>query len=488
MSSQNDAETIRLLYIHNPWWTTGEVPTSLAPAFRRRDFYKLRETITEKEITGIVGARRVGKTTLMYQLVQSLLEKVNPSNILFLKVDDTYLNVDEAKIRSIFDLYSINILQKPLENLDERVYILLDEIQSLDNWELFLKRWFDLGYNIKFVVSGSSSSQIMSDSQESLVGRFHPQIVCPMKFLETVRYHERATDPERRYDQINWRLRDALRASILNDDPGPLFEAFSKASIELARERDQLLIYLQDYLIKGGYPAIVTSDDLYKNAEMLRDYLSLTIYKDVVKTFRIRDPKSFEAVFGVIASECCHRLNYSSISRELGIKRDTLRDYLFYLKYSFLVSESRFYSRNLRTQMKKEKKIYVNDIGLRNSVLGLIDRSVLHNPQQMGILVENVVADHCKRLKFNIEQGSTSVINYWNDNRGHEVDIIMEIFRKPIPIEVKYREDIKKSELTGLYGFMEKYETPVNLVVTKNILKMDEKILYVPLWIYLFLC
>ena len=488
MSSENDAETIRLLYIHNPWWTTGEVPTSLAPDFKRRDLHKLIEAIEAKEITGIVGARRVGKTTLMYQLVQSLLESVDPLNILFLKVDDTYLNVDEAKIKSIFDLYSINLLQKPLENLDERVYILLDEIQSLNNWELFLKRWFDLGYNIKFVVSGSSSSQIMSDSQESLVGRFHPQMVCPMKFLEVVRYHEREADPERRFDQINWHLREALRTSVRSDDLNPLFEAFSKANIELARERDQLLIYLQDYLIKGGYPAIVTSDDLYKNAEMLRDYLALTIYKDVVKTFRIRDPKSFEAVFSVVASECCHRLNYSSISQELGIKRDTLRDYLFYLERSFLVSESRFYSRNRRTQMKKEKKIYVNDIGLRNSVLGLIDRSVLRDPQQMGVLAENVVADHCQRLKLNIEQGSTSSINYWNDDRGHEVDIVMDLYNKPIPIEVKYREAVRKKDLTGIYRFKERYQSPINIVVTKKTIKMEEDILYVPLWLYLMIC
>ena len=64
----------------------------------------------------------------------------------------------------------------------------------------------------------------------------------------------------------------------------------------------------------------------------------------------------------------------------------------------------------------------------------------------------------------------------------------MELFRKPIPIEVKYREDVRKSELTGLQGFMERYQTPVNLVVTKNTFKMENDILYVPLWIYLFIC
>ena len=488
MSSEDDAEIIRLMYIHNPWWNAGEVPESLAPNFRRRDFYKLKDEIHAREILGIVGARRVGKTTLMYQLIDYLLESVNQLNVLFLTVDDTYLKIDEARIRKIFDLYSINVLQSPLEDLDSRVYVLLDEIQSLENWEFFLKRWFDLGYNMKFIVSGSSSSQIMSDSQEALVGRFHPQMVCPMKFLEVIRYKERAVDPDRRFDQINWELRDSLRLSLRDENPQILFEGFRKAGMTLAPERDQLLIYLQDYFIKGGYPAVVTTDDLYKCAEMLRDYLSLTIYKDVVKTFKIRDPKAFEAVFGVVASECCHRLNYSNISQDLGIKRDTLRDYLFYLEFSFLTAESRFYSKSRRTQMKKEKKIYINDVGLRNSVLGLIDRTVLHNPMQIGVIVENIVADHCRRLKFNIEKGSLDPLYYWKDPRGHEVDIVMELFNKPIPIEVKYREDVTKSDLTGLLKFIESYESPINIVVTKNAFKIEDDILYVPLWLYLFLC
>ncbi len=191
MQASSDTDILRILYQQNPWWTTGNVPPSLAPAFKRRDFHHLREGLEQKEITGILGARRVGKTTLMYQLIQDLLKTVEAPRIMFLKVDDYfYLKVDEESIKKIFELYTINILKTPLENLQAPIYIFLDEIQSLPNWGLFLKRWYDLSYKIKFTVSGSSSSTIRQGAIETLAGRIHTQIVCPMKYLEVVRFKE----------------------------------------------------------------------------------------------------------------------------------------------------------------------------------------------------------------------------------------------------------------------------------------------------------
>ena len=132
-----------------------------------------------------------------------------------------------------------------------------------------------------------------------------------------------------------------------------------------------------------------------------------------MKTYGIRNPKSFESLFVVLASEYCQRHNYMNPSNELGIKRDTIRDYLYYLTNSYLISESRFFSKNLRTQMRRDKKIYVNDTGLRNAVLGFINDETLRDPVQLGIMAENTVVDHCKRLKFNLERGTGAPLNYW---------------------------------------------------------------------------
>ena len=481
-------DIVRVLYAHNPWWRTGKVPKQLSPNFRRRDFYKLRDQMSSNEITGIVGARRVGKTTLMYQLVEDLLTKVDPKNILYLKVDDPFLSPTTDALRNIFDIYAINILSQPLESVQDTVYIMLDEIQAVEDWELFLKRWYDLGYKMKFIVSGSSSLEIMQRGAESLVGRFHPQIVCPMKFLEVIRYENKEVDTDRRYDHINWKIRESFLKGIQDNNPETVFNAFQWASIQLAAERDEIRIKLDDYLIRGGYPAVVSINDYYKSTEILRDYLYLTIYKDIVKIFSIRDPKTFESLFTVLASECCNKHNYSNLANDLGVKRDTIKDYLFYLTHSYLINETKYYSKNIRKQARNNKKIYINDNGLRNSVLGLIDQETLTDPLQKGKLVENIVADHCRRMKFSLGQSYDSDIFYWNNKKGQEVDIIVELLGKPIPIEVKYRREIKKSDLSGMHEFIEQYETPFNLVITQHTLSLKDDYINIPLWLFLLLC
>jgi predicted AAA+ superfamily ATPase len=202
----------------------------------------------------------------------------------------------------------------------------------------------------------------------------------------------------------------------------------------------------------------------------------------------IRDPKTFEALFGVLASECCQRLNYGTIANELDIRKETLRDYLFYFQYSFLVSESRFYSKSRRHQERKEKKIYISDVGLRNAVTGYLDSAITANGGQLGFICENVVADHVKRLKFHYEQGLQADLFYWYDQAKSEVDIVLEVFQKLIPIEVKYQNDISRSELKGTKSFMKKFNPPFGIIVTKKDLKIEENLLYVPLWLFLLLC
>jgi len=289
-------------------------------------------------------------------------------------------------------------------------------------------------------------------------------------------------------DEINRALRGALVVSIRSGSPSSIYQAFNLLNIRLASEKDQLLIYLQQYLMKGGYPEVVITEDLYKVTNILRDYLDQTIYRDIVKAFLIRDPRSFETLFTVLASECCRRLNYSTLRRELGIRKETLKDYLFYLEQSFLITEARFYTRSRRSQEMKEKKIYVNDVGLRNAVTGFLDPNIIGVQEQMGLVTENVVADQCRRLKFKLEHGLDSTIFYWIDKRGYEVDVVVELFKKPIPIEVKYQENVSEPELVGIHEFIERHMSPIGFVVTRNDLKLEGRLIFVPLWLFLFLC
>lgn len=483
----DETEILRVLHLHNPWWESRRVPSSKALPFKRRDFYKLLEGLKNPKVAAIIGARRVGKTVLMYQLIDYIVLNFGPERVMYLSLDDPYLKVDVEILGRIFDLYSKYILKLPFSDVAEPVYIFLDEIQTLDGWELVLKRWFDLGYRVKFFVSGSSSVNILTGGAESLVGRMRLQIVFPMKFLETIRFRMADEDFERRFDKVNWELREAFKTAVEKNDAAAFYSALRENANFLAGDIDRIVLFLQSYLLKGGYPEVVKVDDLDLAAESLKTYLNLTIYKDIVRTFKIRDPVAFEELIAVLARECCQRLNYSELARTLELKRHTLKSYVYFLKTTFLISESEYYSKSRAKRIRREKKLYVNDPGIRNVAVGALNDYLLSNTVELGRVVEAVVANHCRRLKFDLEPASEVQLFYWK-NKGYETDIVVDMLQKPIPIEVKYRDRIGRKDLKGLLEFSEKHRTPFQAVITREKLDLNGNVVFIPLWLFLLMC
>ncbi len=483
----DETEILRILHMHNPWWESKQIPSSKALPFKRRDFHKLLEDLTNPKVTAIIGARRVGKTVLMYQLIDHIISSFGSEKAMYLSLDDPYLKIDVKMLERIFDLYARYILRKPFSNLTEPIYIFLDEIQTLEGWELILKRWFDLGYRLKFFVSGSSSVNILTGGAESLVGRMRLQIVFPMKFLETIRFHMASEDFERRFDRVNWELRAALKTAVKENDAATFYSSLRENANLLAGDIDRIRLFLQSYLLKGGYPEVVKTDDLNQAAENLKTYLNLTIYKDIVRTFKIREPVAFEELIAVLARECSQRLNYSKLARTLELKRHTLKSYIYFLKTAFLISESEYYSKSRAKRIRREKKVYVNDPGIRNVAVGMLNDYLLSNAAELGKVVEAIVVDHCRRLRFDLEPASEIQTFYWK-NKGYETDIVIELFQRSIPIEVKYRDTIDREDLKGLLEFSEKRKTPFQLVITKEKLDLNTNIVFIPLWLFLLMC
>lgn len=484
-SSISDTEILRILYSHNPWWANRPIPKSKLKDFKRRDYYKIIQQLDRDTILAMIGARRVGKTTLLYQLIEELLERTDPKNILFVNLDDPYLHISLENLDKIFTTYSTNILKNSFESSDETIYIILDEIQSLKNWQNALKRWFDLGYKIKFIVTGSSSTGILEGSSESLVGRIKHQIVLPMKFLEYIRFKEQ-NDLGELIDSANRRLRESLKNSVVQRNSNLFFDELVNSSKILLPHNNKIQVYLQEYLIKGGYPENISIDDLVVCGDNLKQYLQLTLYKDIMKISQVREPKALEYLFLIIAKESSQIFNRTNVSNTLNVKRSTtLNTYINLLKTAYLISEAEYYSKGAEKRARKETKAYVNDIGIRNVSASVFDEQVLVNNTELGKIVETVVADHTKRLKFNLEHLNAGIF-YWND--GHEVDLVIELFQVPLPIEVKYRENVDANDLKGLKKFKEKFDPPVMIVITRNQLELHEEKIYVPLWLYLLMC
>ena len=161
----------------NHWWRERNVRESLAKGYKRKYFEELVDLSDKRQAVIICGLRRVGKSTLMYQLIQNLIKKsVSPDNILYFSFDKKV-----CEIKEILDTYS-RLTEKDYEK--EKVFIFLDEIYKLDKWHKELKLLYDALPNVKFIISGSASLKIEKEARSDLTGRAFYVEVKPLSFKE----------------------------------------------------------------------------------------------------------------------------------------------------------------------------------------------------------------------------------------------------------------------------------------------------------------
>lgn len=493
----SDTELLELLYEYNPWWQNKDIHIEKV---QRGDFFKAKDRLTNNEndytILALIGPRRVGKTILLYQLIKELLTTdTKNTNILFLSVDHPAIQLT-SNLNKIFNIYQTNILKTAFNDLKEKIYIFLDEIQSFKNWELELKAFYDLKYKIKFVVTGSSGANIIEGASEALVGRIHPQIMLPIKFRDYLRF--RITDPDK--DSISEisrigskNMRNALQESLLNNQWKPFFNQIQIELKNLLPFKDKILAELNNYFLYGGYPQIVFNINNERAKEYLEDYISLTLDKDIRKLFKLKNTDALSNLFYLLCKSTPHLISKKELSSTLGIDRNTLNMYIYALKSTFLISEGYFFSRSTYNTLRKEKKIYTIDSGIRNLYAHSLSERIFADNKKIGDIAEIVVATHTNRLIFNLE-GTTrnNRLYYWKeDGQGPEVDIVITPFSTILPIEVKYQTSIGRSDLDGLRKFNRKFrpDSNISLMVTKDEMDIiNDSIIKIPAWLYLIMC
>jgi predicted AAA+ superfamily ATPase len=476
---------LQALLDENPWWAGKGVPENWTKPYPRRDFFPLQRRLADPEILAVYGPRQVGKTTLLFQLIESLLrdQGVDPRRILYHSLDHPGLGeVDEDAISAVLETFARVTLKKPLPKNKETLYVFLDEVARVQSWSRTLKGWYDLKYRIKFVISDSSHSLLHEGASRDLVGRLFPQTVLPMKYLDVVGF--RSNDREISKSGLDWR-RSVVEA-IQTGQPATLAKAFKRIAVELAPRRRELLIELDRYLLVDGYPGIAFIDDYREAAARLRAYVDMTFYKDLIRVFRIRNPKGLEDLAALIAAETSQRLNYQGLAANLKIKHETLKDYLEHLESIFLIARSEFYSKSRAKRLRRDKKVYLRNAGLRNAIASELSSELLADPSRLGPLVETVVADHAIRLAFHAGKGPS--IAYWQDDRGHEVDIVVETPKRALGIEVKYRHSARGDDVTGLRSFLVEFPRSMGLVVTRDRLELKAGVVFVPLYLFLAIC
>lgn len=463
------------LIANNNWWNGEKVNPKFLLGRKREEFNNIIEKLNEKRILSIIGPRRVGKSTLIYQTINYLLEDKNiePKRILFFSGDDPSLFFSETdKLSDVLDIYFKEMLMETMANLNSKVYIFIDEIHFIKNWQNFLKVYFDRRYNIKFIVTGSSSLHLYKDANESLLGRIENIYVLPLTFHQFLNFHQTYISEEKDINIPKFDL----------DNPINSFENLDSIYYD---ENLKLNIQkvLNKYILVGGYPEYFENTDIVVWQKRLADdIITRGIYKDILTIYNVKSPEILEKIMYYISANNAQTFSYTEMSKIFGIDTATLIAYIRYLKQAFLINVLENYSSNMGKIIRTNKKINILDNGIQNSFL---KRKEIDD-NTAGHIVEGMVDFDVRLL---CEKENYNEYYYRNTNQ-EEIDIILDRKRDLIPIEIKYVNNVDSSDVKNIKKFIDlnqesKTAKPYyGIVVTKNLYRKSGYLYYIPYWMF----
>ncbi len=458
---------MKLLYRLNRWWDNQPAAGFNVFPLKRREFDNITELLKEQRILALVGPRRVGKSTLLYQAIQHLLDNgVDPKRILFFSADTPGLWLEAHNIDDIIEFYCVNILGESIGNLSLRTYVFIDEIHFIKDWQLYVKSMYDLNYNFKFIISGSSASHMFYGSKESLLGRMDELSIGPLDLAEYIRFANF-------YRSGQVIALPPLSKLKLNDLPNCFADLKAKEG-PLSLYEPSVNLVLKEYLLGGGYPEYFSTDNFYLwQKRLVDDIMEKGLYRDIVAVHGIKQPAVLEQLVYYIASNQGQAFSYTSIGNDLKTDTATVIQYISYLAQAKLIQPVEFYAKSMATIKKKNIKLYVSDNGICNAVL----KEDSLQPEIEGPLVENA----CAALLGHYCQENRFLLSYWRD-KSWEVDFVVNMRSRILPVEVKYRSKIKKADLKGLKKFMDINDLREGLIITRNTLKGEPGMYYIPFW------
>ncbi|MEJ5352670.1 MAG: ATP-binding protein [Melioribacteraceae bacterium] len=314
------------------------------PNFKERN---LTIPLNSNKIISIIGSRRTGKTYYLYQIISELLKTVDKENILYINFEDERLNLKSEDLRLIIDAYYELYPEKK-----DSLYIFFDEVQTIPNWEKFVRRLYDT-VTKNIIITGSSSKLLSKEIASSLRGRAIWYELFPLSFSEYLHF--------------------------LNIDSSDIYSSRNKAKIIKA---------FSNYLYNGGFPEVVFYDSQLR-LKTLQTYLDVMIYRDIIEKYDVKNSLSLRYFIRKCLSNISNTISVNKLFNELkslGIKisKDTIYDYINYVNDCYLLFIVSIYSESINVQQTNEKKLYCIDTGLVNSVSFKFS-------QNTGRMLENVV-------------------------------------------------------------------------------------------------
>lgn len=421
----------------NPWWISGVVSQELT-GIDREMLPQLIESIGSKMIKAVIGPRRAGKTTLMYQVIKHLIEEgTDPEMILFLNFDDN----------NIFNSELDHLIQECSRISPKISYLFLDEVQAREDWDRWVRTFYDTGRFKQIFISGSSSSLLKKEVSDILAGRHITFHLLPFSFREFIK----------------------CKTGI------------DREPKEFEHDIGQVLNLLDEFIHNGGYPETIGLKE-----PILTSYLN-ELFDDVIA----RDVSARHGADYTIARKLAYYLHsntskvqsHRSISRSLKVSPDTVSKYIEYLKESYLVHPLDRFSFKVKEQLSSANKYYSIDQGMARAVS-------FRFSEEKGRILENIVMIEILRRSLSIP-GSFSY--YFLTDSRKEVDfMIME--KDKVKMALQVCTDISdqstfKREIKPLLEAMETFDLKVGYIITENAERAigfdDVTIKIIPVWKWL---
>lgn len=375
-------------YALNPWWEGKEIATGIS-----RDAYlkKITTYLTRKQIEIFIGSRRAGKTTLLKQIIKTLLQTDASRTDIF------YLALDHPVLSSLpISEHVRNMRKMFMHPRDRKLYLFLDEVQESPQWEAELKTMYDLE-PFKIFCTGSTSSLIARQAGK-LTGRQIVSAVFPLSFQEFIRF--RGETPSLSEDYKYEQLAD-------------------------------------DYLSIGGYPEQVLNPSHEYMANLVEDILA----RDLTRLYPIKKSHVLKDLLRLIGASTGSRTSFNKLSKVLGLSVDTVKEYISYLEMAFLVKPLEKWTTSCSERIYSQKKIYLWDNGVKTLLTGPGDEgsraenAVFMELQRNGISC-GYYAESEREVDFVVGSASEPLpieVKYiavfdWNDRRFDGIRLFLRRF------------------------------------------------------------
>jgi uncharacterized protein len=358
----------------------------------------LKERFFKGKALLVFGARQTGKSTLA-ELLLTNQEK-----------EWLTLNGDDADVREALTNTTATKLKSIIGN---KKILMIDEAQRIDNIGLSLKLITDQIKDVQVIATGSSSFELSNKVNEPLTGRKYEFMLYPLSFEEMVNHH---------------------------------------GLLQEKRLIEQRLLY-------GYYPEIVINPGEEK--ERLKLLAGSYLYKDLLMLEQIKKPALLEKLLKALALQVGSEVHYTEIGQMIGSDRKTVEKYIDLLEKSFVIFQLPAFSRNVRNEIKKGKKVYFYDCGIRNAIINNFNS--ISNRTDTGALWENFII--VERIKFLKYKGIDCNHYFWRTTQQQEIDLIEEKENTLAAFEFKWNKNAKaRIPLT----FIENYPGTITKIISSE--------------------